>query len=76
MQLDFLEKVFFFLIVSFHNQIFGATSFGLVQGDCIVIAMIFIRKSSLNIVHDISLWIVEDPINDLGYVEKILFFFL
>ena len=38
---DFLESV------CFYSQMLGATSFGLVLGDCVVIAMIFIKKNQV-----------------------------
>ena len=44
MQLDFQEKQFFLECLPIYIQIFGATNFGLVLGNGIVIAMIFIKK--------------------------------
>ena len=40
----FLGKADFLESVSFHSQMLGATNFGLVLSNCIVIAMIFIKK--------------------------------
>ena len=43
----FSGKAAFWDSVSFHSQMLGATNFGLILDDCIVIAIIFIRKKIL-----------------------------
>ena len=40
----FSGKIAFLESVSFHSQILGATNFGLVVDDCIIFAIIFIKK--------------------------------
>ena len=79
MQLDFQKKQLFLESVPFHSEILGATKFGLVRGNCIANAMIFIKIYIVKLSRVGFLLIVEDPYYDyFGYVGQImpcLFFF-
>ena len=67
------KKLGFWESVSFHREMFGATSFGLVLQICIVNAMIFIKKNIDKLVQDQLLQTVKDHQYDkFGYVGKIM----
>ena len=71
--MDFPEGQFFLESVYFHSEILGVNNFGLVLGDCLVNAKIFINKYIVKLSIIFFLWIVKDPQYDnMGYFWKIM----